>query len=75
MSPPGSQIQANEAPLRLSASIEKPLLMIYLPGGPLLPLAKFVDRPKEFEQSPAGEYSKQLLEYVGKKHCKIRLAE
>jgi hypothetical protein len=73
--PPGSVAETKAASVKLSASVGEPLLLVYLPWGSLVPEAKFVDQPQEYEHSPAGSYSKQLLAYARQKQCAIRLAE
>ena len=72
--PPGSFAEAQISATRLAKEQGKPVLMVYLPEGALIPASSALDIPKEEEPSPAGKHSKEILDQARAKQCAIQLA-
>lgn len=71
---PGSFDQAKTQVGSMSAELGKPVFMIYLTTGALVPVSGVSDQPKDDEQTSAGLYARQLLAYAHERGCAVQLA-
>ena len=72
--PPGSLAEAQKSAMRIAKEHGRPVVMVYLVDGTLIPATSALDVPKEEELSPGGKHSKEILDRARTKQCAIQLA-
>lgn len=72
--PPVSLAEAQKSAMRISKEHGRPVVMVYLVDGTLIPATSALDVPNEEEHSPGGKHSKELLDRARTKQCVIQLA-
>lgn len=72
--PPGSLAEAKVSAMRIAKEHGKPVVMVYLVDGTLIPATSALDVPKEEELSPGGKHSKEILDRARIKQCANQLA-
>jgi len=72
--PPGSEAEARIAAMSIAREHGRPLVMVYLPEGALIPAASALDVPSEVETSAGAKHSREHLDRARTKQCATQLA-